>query len=75
MDERFTAGIYHGKQRHETDFDAILERAANVGLCRIILTAGTLSESREAIRFVREWRKRKHGSETPPSSLQFSNLQ
>jgi TatD DNase family protein len=77
MDERFTAGIYHGKQRHETDFDAILERAVSVGLCRVILTAGTLSESREAIRFVREWRKNQQsiGSETWTSSLQFSNLQ
>jgi TatD DNase family protein len=57
MDDRFMAGIYHGKPRHETDFDAVLERAVSVGLRRIILTAGTLSESREAIKFVREWRR------------------
>ena len=56
LDERFTQGSYHGKVRHEPDFDQVLQRAANVGMRHMILTAGTLAESRDAVRRVRELR-------------------
>jgi TatD DNase family protein len=56
LDERFTQGSYHGKVRHEPDFDQVLQRAANVGMRHMILTAGTFAESRDAVRRVRELR-------------------
>ena len=46
-------GTYHGKQRHESDFDLVLERARERGTSRIIVTAGTLEESREALALAR----------------------
>lgn len=56
LDERFTQGIYHGKQRHESDWDQVIQRAAQVGVTHIILTAGTLQESRHAVQQVRKLR-------------------
>jgi TatD DNase family protein len=56
LDERFTEGSYHGKVRHEPDFHMVLQRAADIGMRHMILTAGTLVESREAVRRVRELR-------------------
>jgi TatD DNase family protein len=56
LDARFTEGSYHGKVRHEPDFDLVLQRAAGVGMRHMVLTAGTLEESREAVRRVRELR-------------------
>lgn len=56
LDERFTEGSYHGKMRHEPDLHLVVQRAAEVGMRHMILTAGTLVESREAIRRVRELR-------------------
>ncbi|KAF3000118.1 hypothetical protein E8E13_004120 [Curvularia kusanoi] len=38
------AGIYRGKQYHEPDFDAVLERAAAVGVNRVLLTGMYLSD-------------------------------
>jgi TatD DNase family protein len=57
LDERFTEGTYHGKIRHEPDFNDVLQRAADIGMRHMVLTAGTLQESREAIRRVRELRR------------------
>lgn len=57
LDERFTEGSYRGKPRHEPDFDDVLQRAADIGMRRMILTAGTLQESKDAIDKVRELRK------------------
>jgi Tat protein secretion system quality control protein TatD with DNase activity len=42
-------GEYHGNQVHEPDLDAVLHRAWDVGVEKIIITAGTLSESRAAL--------------------------
>jgi TatD DNase family protein len=57
LDERFTQGVYHGQFRHDPDVDQVLERAAQKGVTHIILTAGTLEDSREAVRTVRKWRE------------------
>jgi TatD DNase family protein len=56
LDERFTEGSYNGKVRHEPDWEAVMERAVQSGVTHIILTAGTLRESRRALELVRELR-------------------
>jgi TatD DNase family protein len=53
LDERFTEGSYNGKVRHEPDWEAVMERAVQSGVTHIILTAGTLAESRRALEQVR----------------------
>ena len=57
LDPRFTDGIYRGTFRHEPDLDLIMERAHKAGVSRIILTAGTVAESREALEKARQWRE------------------
>lgn len=57
LDERFTEGSYRGKTRHEPDFDLVVQRASDIGMRHMILTAGTLAESKEAVERVRELRK------------------
>ncbi len=57
LDERFTQGVYNGKARHNPDWDQILKRAAETGVKSIILTAGTLPESRQALDLVRSLRQ------------------
>ncbi|CAL5067003.1 unnamed protein product [Urochloa decumbens] len=42
-------GIYHGKQCHAADIPAVLARAWAAGVDRIIVTGGSLKESREAL--------------------------
>eukprot|EP00937_MAST-01D_sp_MAST-1D-sp2_P007947 g7947.t1 len=49
-------GEYRGKQKHASDFDAVLERALAAGVEQIIVTAGSLEESRNALELVRAQR-------------------
>jgi TatD DNase family protein len=42
-------GIYHGSKKHEADLEAVLERAWNIGMEKMIITGGSLEESREAL--------------------------
>ncbi|PVH64095.1 hypothetical protein PAHAL_2G184100 [Panicum hallii] len=42
-------GIYHGKKCHATDIPAVLARAWAAGVDHIIVTRGSLKESREAL--------------------------
>uniref|UniRef100_A0A453BMD2 Uncharacterized protein n=1 Tax=Aegilops tauschii subsp. strangulata TaxID=200361 RepID=A0A453BMD2_AEGTS len=42
-------GIYHGKQCHSADLPSVLARAWAAGVDRIIVTGGSLKESREAL--------------------------
>lgn len=58
LDDRFTEGSYNGKVRHEPDWDQVLDRSVNAGVTHIILTAGTLRESRRALELVRELRQK-----------------
>ena len=46
-------GDYRGKKAHPPDVDAVLARAADAGVERLIVTAGNLEESRRALEFVR----------------------
>lgn len=58
LDDRFIQGVYRGTFRHEPDVPQLMERAVNVGVKRIVLTAGTLEDSQLAVQTVREWRTR-----------------
>ena len=58
LDDRYTAGMYFGKQRHEPDFDSVLQRSIEGGVTHLILTAGTAEESRRAIQTVRDLRRK-----------------
>ncbi|RKP37550.1 hypothetical protein BJ085DRAFT_42520 [Dimargaris cristalligena] len=42
-------GLYRGKRSHPDDFDHVLARAQQAGVDKIIVTGGSLSESREAL--------------------------
>ncbi|GAB4834156.1 hypothetical protein Ancab_032420 [Ancistrocladus abbreviatus] len=42
-------GIYNGKQYHVSDIQAVLSRAWSAGVDRIIVTGGSLEESKEAL--------------------------
>ncbi|KAJ7551825.1 hypothetical protein O6H91_06G030500 [Diphasiastrum complanatum] len=42
-------GVYHGKQYHVADLGAVLARAWDAGVNRIIVTGGSLQESKEAL--------------------------
>ncbi|XP_031556533.1 putative deoxyribonuclease TATDN1 [Actinia tenebrosa] len=42
-------GKYHGKQAHTDDFEDVLQRAFKVGMKKMIITAGNLKESRNAL--------------------------
>lgn len=42
-------GCYHGKKYHEPDLDAVLQRAWQAGVEKIIITAGTLAEAKAAL--------------------------
>jgi TatD DNase family protein len=42
-------GIYHRSKKHEDDLEAVLERAWNIGMQKIIITGGSLEESKEAL--------------------------
>jgi len=63
LDERFTMGVYRGAYRHEPDLDDVMGRAKQHGVCRIVLTAGTVEESRKAVEMARDWNQ-KYGTTT-----------
>jgi len=64
LDLRYTDGIYYGKKRHESDFEQVIQRSIEYGVTHLVLTAGTLQESKEAIRVVRKLRQRQ---QQPPA--------
>jgi Tat protein secretion system quality control protein TatD with DNase activity len=47
-------GLYHGTQRHEPDLSAVLGRAWKTGIKNIIVTGGSLTESKEALELVQQ---------------------
>ncbi|KAL1749172.1 hypothetical protein HDZ31DRAFT_79035 [Schizophyllum fasciatum] len=49
-------GLYHGKRKHDNDFVSVLERAKTAGVRGMIVTGGSLHESKEALDVAR-----KHG--------------
>lgn len=42
-------GIYCGSRKHEPDLDRVLARSWDAGLDKIIVTGGSLEESRKAV--------------------------
>ncbi|XP_063968635.1 deoxyribonuclease TATDN1-like isoform X1 [Lytechinus pictus] len=42
-------GLYHGSQKHKDDFQDILQRAFKVGMKKMMITGGSLSDSKEAL--------------------------
>ncbi|TRM66387.1 hypothetical protein BD626DRAFT_546670 [Schizophyllum amplum] len=42
-------GKYHGKRKHDDDFSAVLDRAKAAGVQSMIITGGSLHESKEAL--------------------------
>lgn len=42
-------GVYNGSKKHEPDLDKVLERSWNNNLSKIIITAGSLEESKKAL--------------------------
>ncbi|KAL8584278.1 TatD DNase [Nucella lapillus] len=42
-------GLYHGSKKHEDDFKDVLQRATDIGMDKIILTGGSLKDSKQAL--------------------------
>eukprot|EP00796_Vickermania_ingenoplastis_P002478 gene2478-1548_t len=42
-------GVYHGKEKHKPDIDAVLQRAVQAGVHSLIITGVTVDESRKAV--------------------------
>lgn len=49
-------GVYHGKKAHDADLHHVLARAAAAGVEDVMITAGSLAESRNAVQLVRSLR-------------------
>lgn len=45
-------GVYGSSQKHEADLNHVLDRAWDIGMEKIIVTVGTLNESKEALELV-----------------------
>ena len=43
------SGMYHGTKKHEPDLEDVLERAFNNGLDKIMITGGSLEDSKKAL--------------------------
>lgn len=43
-------GLYHRTKKHEDDFKDVLQRAADVGVQKIIITGGNLEDSKDALK-------------------------
>jgi TatD DNase family protein len=63
LDERYTQGVYHEKKRHDADLNQVIERARNIGVRHIVLTAGTVEESALAVQTVRALRQQQQQSQ------------
>lgn len=42
-------GVYHGSKKHEPDLDKVLRRAWENGMDKMIITGGSLNDSKTAI--------------------------
>ncbi|KAM9824005.1 deoxyribonuclease TATDN1 [Neosynchiropus ocellatus] len=42
-------GMYRGKQKHDDDFDQVVDRAVGVGVEKFMITGGSLDDSKDAV--------------------------
>lgn len=42
-------GVYNGTQKHPDDLDIVLERSWSTGLEKIIITVGTITDTKDAV--------------------------
>ena len=62
LDERYLHGTYRGTYRHIPDIDQVIQRAIQSKVQHIIITAGTIEESRLAIQQTRIWNQQYNNS-------------
>lgn len=48
-------GEYHGKTRHPSDLEAVVKRAHEAGVERILITGTSLSESKAALDLAKKY--------------------
>ncbi|KAK0099411.1 hypothetical protein ONS96_008438 [Cadophora gregata f. sp. sojae] len=48
-------GLYHGKQQHQNDLAAVVQRARDVGCEKLIVTGSDLKHSKDAVRLAGEF--------------------
>ena len=53
-DSQFT-GQYHGRRKHASDLDAVVARAHERGVEKILITGTSLAESREALEMAKNY--------------------
>lgn len=49
-------GEYNGKNKHSPDLDAVLDRAVDAGLSRIIITSGDLDTFHQSVKMIEEYK-------------------
>lgn len=53
-DPQFT-GSYHGRRKHASDLDAVVHRAHEKGVEKLLITGTSLKESREALDMAKKY--------------------
>jgi TatD DNase family protein len=48
-------GEYHGKTRHASDLDQVVERAKKAGVERILITGTSLQETKDALALAKKY--------------------
>ena len=46
-------GLYRGKQAHPSDVESVIGRARSIGMDKMIITAGTVEDAREAVQLAK----------------------
>lgn len=62
-------GSYHGKNKHPSDLDAVVARAREKGVWRMLITGTSLEDSRVALRLAERFGMRPAGLELTRSAL------
>lgn len=50
-------GVYHGKERHPDDLQAVVSRAQEVGCRKLLVTGSDFTSSRHALDIAKEYRR------------------
>lgn len=70
--DHYYRGFYHGHKIHREDTENVIERARKMGVKALIITAGTLQETRDAVEFIKNYNK-KHNINNNNSSSSNNN--